>query len=300
MTITNKQLSERNKGIGSSEVCAIIGRDEWKTSWDIWAQKTGRAEPTKENEAMRLGTALERVLLDLAEVELCGKIVAPSSTFVRGICRANVDGMLGTFARGSEIVEAKTTSQNEGWGPSGSDLVPERVMFQVHHQMLCADSPRAHVARLTASFGFKFSLYTIERNDDLCNEIEARCSEWWTKHIVNGEEPQDSGTLPVLKSIIRNNDQLVTLPRGLIGAERDAKQALAIAEENHNQAQAAMLTALGQGKTGTDGVWTIRASTVNRKSPDMTEIIKAYPACATMLKHSSFTRFDIKAAKEIL
>lgn len=300
MTITEKQLSERNKGIGSSEVCAILGRDAWRTSWDVWAQKTGRAEPTKENEAMRLGSALERVLLDLAEVELCGKIVAPSATFVRGILRANVDGMLGSFARGSEIVEAKTTSQSDGWGPSGSDMVPERVLFQVHHQMLCADSPRAHVARLTASFGFKFSLYTIERNDDLCTEIEARCNEWWEKHILNGEEPQGSGSLEVLKAIIRVTDKAVTLPQGLIAAERSAKQAVLLAEEVHHNAQAAMLTAMGQSRVGTDGVWNVKAVNVTRKSPDMSMITEKYPDTATMIKQTSFTRFDIKAAKETL
>ena len=44
MTITEKQLAARDSGLGSSEIAAILGRDPWRTAWDVWAVKTGRAD----------------------------------------------------------------------------------------------------------------------------------------------------------------------------------------------------------------------------------------------------------------
>ena len=52
-------LNERRKGIGGSDVAAIIGLSPWTTPLDIYEQKLGIALPSEETEAMYWGTALE-------------------------------------------------------------------------------------------------------------------------------------------------------------------------------------------------------------------------------------------------
>jgi len=295
MTITEKQLAARNSGIGSSEIAAILGRDPWRTAWDVWAVKTGKADPQPENEAMRLGSALERVLLNLAGESLQKRVVAPTSTFVRGVMRANIDGMIDRFGRGGEIVEAKTTSITDGWGPSGTDEVPERVALQVQFQMLCAESPVAHIARLAGAFGFSFAMYRVERDEDTCAEIEARCEEWWDAHVVRDLPPDAAPSLDTL-SRMRRVPRKIDLDSSLIARERIARKELEDAEKQYEDAKAAVLAALGDADAGTDGNWTVRFQTASRTSPDMAAIVARWPEAKDLVKTSTFRRFDVRKA----
>jgi putative phage-type endonuclease len=295
MTITEKQLAARNAGIGSSEIAAILGRDPWRSAWDVWAIKTGKAEPQPENEAMRLGSALERVLLDLAGESLQRRVVAPTSTFVRGVLRANIDGMLDRFMHGGEIVEAKTTSMTDGWGAHGTNEVPERVALQVQFQMLCAESGVAHVARLSGAFGFAFAMYRVERDDDVCEEIEATCSEWWDKHVVRDIPPEGTPSLDTLGRM-RRQAKKVDIDSTVIARERIAKANLEAAEAAYDEAKAAVLLALGDADAGTDGTWSVRYQTASRTSPDMAAILAKWPEAKELTKTSTFRRFDIRKA----
>ena len=38
-------LAEREKGIGASEVAAILGLSPWDTPFSLWLKKTHQAEP---------------------------------------------------------------------------------------------------------------------------------------------------------------------------------------------------------------------------------------------------------------
>jgi putative phage-type endonuclease len=295
MTITEKQLAARDSGLGSSEIAAILGRDPWRTAWDVWAVKTGRADSAPANDAMRIGTAFERVLLDLASEELGRKIVAPTSTFVRGVMRANIDGMLDRFAKGGEIVEAKTTSVTDGWGPAGSNEVPERVALQVQFQMLCAESSVAHVAKLSAAFGFSFALYRIERDEDVCAEIEARCEEWWARHVIEGKEP-DAAPSPDVLARVRRDAKKVDIDATLIARERIARDELAAAEAKYEAAKSAVLHAMGDADTATDGTWTIRFHNVSRTGLDTAAIVARWPEAAEMKKATTYRRFDVRKA----
>ena len=58
MVISQQQLSDRNKGIGSSDAAAILGLSSYKTPYDIWLQKTGRVDGGGAGEAAWIGTML--------------------------------------------------------------------------------------------------------------------------------------------------------------------------------------------------------------------------------------------------
>ena len=55
-------LSERRKHITGTDVAAILGLSRFKTPLRVWLEKKGEIEPD-ENEAMRWGKRLERVIL---------------------------------------------------------------------------------------------------------------------------------------------------------------------------------------------------------------------------------------------
>ena len=55
-------LELRRGGVGSSDCSAIIGLGKYGSQWSVWLEKTGRARPDEESEAMLWGTLLEPVI----------------------------------------------------------------------------------------------------------------------------------------------------------------------------------------------------------------------------------------------
>ena len=53
-------LNWRKKGLGGSDIAAILGISKWSSAIDIWLQKTNQKfDETIENEAMTWGKILE-------------------------------------------------------------------------------------------------------------------------------------------------------------------------------------------------------------------------------------------------
>lgn len=57
-------LAERRKGIGGSDVSAILGVNEYITPYQLWLDKTGKEPNEPENEAMRRGKILEPAVVE--------------------------------------------------------------------------------------------------------------------------------------------------------------------------------------------------------------------------------------------
>lgn len=55
-------LEKRKNTIGSSEIVTVCGLNPYRTPLELWAEKTGKIEPQKENEAMRLGSFMEKFI----------------------------------------------------------------------------------------------------------------------------------------------------------------------------------------------------------------------------------------------
>lgn len=57
-------LAERRKGIGGSDVSAILGVNEYTTPYQLWLDKTGKESNEVESEAMRRGKILEPAVVE--------------------------------------------------------------------------------------------------------------------------------------------------------------------------------------------------------------------------------------------
>ena len=297
--ITKKQEQARAAGIGSSEIAAICGVDPWRTAYDVWALKTGRIEGCEENEAMRLGTALEPTILNLAGTELGKKVVRPSSHFVgcKPYMRANIDGMVEVAKRGSPIVEAKSTGVTDGWGQTGTGEVPERVLLQVTWQMMCSSSDLAYIACLSAKFGLAFSMYRVEWDEHLAEELANKAERFW-QCVERDTPPMSLPSLDVAKAI-RRNDSEVPIAESLFLEERRTKKIADEAAEAHDAAKSALVAALGDAKRGVAGAYSINMTAVNTERFDQRAFREAHPDLASQfVAPSSFTRIDIREKKE--
>jgi putative phage-type endonuclease len=277
MPITSAQLQRRKEHLGSSDMAAVLGLDPRHTPYDIWLQKTGKLIDTDENsDAMYAGTMFENGVLDHAEREL-GKLARNQyrSAKDRGIpLGANLDAIV--VASGLPV-EAKTTGLFgpvlEHWGDAGTDEVPERVIIQVHVQMICTLTITAHVPAFIGGRGFV--MYQVPYEPTIGEVISETADRFWNKHVLADIPPDNSlPTAKVIKRIRREPESVVDIDYSLIDMWLQAKEIVKAAESEKDRAEAEMLAALGQAEGGATTVGLLTYYAQSRSSVD-TKALKA-------------------------
>lgn len=183
-------LKERQKGIGGSDVAAILGMSPWRTPYQVWEEKTTPIDETAEEDDDRPALYWGRVLeapIRQAYADKTGRTVTkPAEAFVSSkypFMRANLDGI----DDDGRVVEFKTSSKSDGWGEPGTDEIPDYYMTQVQHYLAVTGVKTADVAVLIG--GNDFRIYTIEADEELQALLIERESEFWA--LVESRTPPD-------------------------------------------------------------------------------------------------------------
>jgi len=202
-------MDNRKQYLGASESAAIVGLSRYRTPLDVWMEKVGQSEGQEETLAMKVGTALEPVVIGLFEEQTGEKVLDrqkqvlhPDHTFIR----ATLDG-----ATQNAVVEAKTTGSYEGWGEEGTDEVPVEYIIQTQVQMAVTGLEIAWIPVLIGRSDFR--IYKVQKDADLINSIIEREVKFWdlvqTKTMPEPKTladlslayPRDSG-----KAVIADSD----------------------------------------------------------------------------------------------
>jgi len=72
-----KWLDLKKCTIGSSEITTVCNINPWESRLHLWAVKTGRIEPDKENDAMRYGSFMEPFIGELFARKESKKVIKP-------------------------------------------------------------------------------------------------------------------------------------------------------------------------------------------------------------------------------
>lgn len=268
--ISPEQRELRRKFIGSSDASAVMGIDEYRKPADVFLEKTGKVEDWEGNAATDAGSRLEPVVREWAAAEL-GKIITPDVWRDRGHACANLDGLI---LDEKQIVECKTTGivgpRNEEYGDAGTDVVPEFVMIQVHHQfyVLGPEYRIAWVPVLIGGVGFR--MYRVDRLDDLVDAIEHEEAIFWNKHVLAGIAPEGIPSYEVLKRIRRVPNKVEDVPDELVRNWKEARQRRLDDEKVEEAAQAALIAAMGDAEAAVScaGMVTYLEQTTNRKAQE--------------------------------
>lgn len=193
--LTKAQVKLRERGIGASEVGAILGVDPRTAPLDVYARKVGLApaeDSANEPQYVRMGRRLEGVLLDEYEFVLgvavrrrVGTLAHPSVPWA--LC--SPDGLTEPRADvGPHGVECKQRhwGQLQGWGPAGSGEVPPAVWAQCGWSMFVVDAPRWDVV---AFLGGEFRVYHVDRDRELEAKVVEKVGEFWHQHIEKRQPP---------------------------------------------------------------------------------------------------------------
>ena len=176
-------LRERRRGIGGSDIGAILGLSRWRSPLDVYLDKIGEAEEQESSDAMYWGVVLESVVADEyarrtgSKVRKINAILAREDEPWR---RASVDRIVIGCRK---ILECKTAGAHmtQEWGPDGSDEIPDVYRAQVAWYQHVLDYDTADLAVLIG--GRDYRIYHLQRDRELERLIVDAADRFWLEHV---------------------------------------------------------------------------------------------------------------------
>lgn len=201
--------SERSKFLGGTDAAAIVGASKWRTPLQVWMEKTGQAQPSREeNLAMRYGRYNEEFVAGEFERAMPHLRVLPGERLVHPQYPFLV-GSLDRWLMGEDgerihVLEVKTAGSWEGWGEPDTDQVPLDYLAQVMHyqnlqRRVLGPLFRDHEAYLVVLIGGRdLRTYRIPFRADLVDALEAEEIRFWNEHVVPRRPPDPLSGLDAL------------------------------------------------------------------------------------------------------
>lgn len=290
MTITAQQLEARRSKIGSSDAAAILGVDPYRTAYDVWLEKTGRHTPEIGNKKTWLGDQCEQVCRQAVSEYLGRPVVQATGTVVSRVCdrlAANLDGAVERFAKGCEIVEAKSGwhGGSSQWGDAGTDRIPGHVQVQVHHQLLCNESDIAYVARLFGTYGggLDAAVYEVYADSELTRLLVEKLPAFWDKYVATDTpppitEPISNQTEDYFGSLTRS-PVVCNLDDDLVAQFAEVKARKKAAEDEERRIRKMILAMAGEADTVQDAAgFSLKIATYpGRTTIDRDRLRSEYP-----------------------
>ena len=274
LTGYDKWLAERQCGLGGSDVAVILGLSKYKSPYELWLEKTGRAEPFKGNDATHWGQRLEDVIADEyadrtgMQLHTCPTLNNSEYFWLFGspdrIVTTKDDQNTPTA-----ILEIKTTRRNTAtneiddngdtvmlWGPGNKYIngklavqdsqVPMEYILQVHVYMLLTGVRTCDLAVLMQTSDYR--VYTIDFDEDIADEIVTKSQEWWVNYVLLDKEPPK--TIRDLKNAEHSSDyaQVDADIKNAVISYREIKDQIKALEKQADTLQEKIVTAIGENE----------------------------------------------------
>lgn len=185
-------LAKRQHGLGASDVAAILGFSNYRTPWQVWAEKTDTRRPDDQpSAAADLGDDLEPWLIERAAVLLDRPVLrTPHQLYAHPVHPWRMSSPDGWVPADGRLVECKTAGLASGFGtPAGwsEDRFPLGYELQCRWQMHVLDAQTVELVALVANLGLR--RYTVTRDVDIENDLVAQVETWWLRHVISRVEP---------------------------------------------------------------------------------------------------------------
>jgi len=183
-------LEERRKGIGGSDMPAILGVDKYRSPYDVYLDKIGRGPVIEVTKPMQRGTAMQPIISDIYAETTNRELMQYESIRKHEkipYLLANVDGVI--FAdRGEGILEIKCPGLHV-FGQCQREGLPKSYIIQLNHYLNVWGLHWGSIAVFNAE---KWELihFDVERDDELIEMMEERGKWFWMK-VVKREPPED-------------------------------------------------------------------------------------------------------------
>jgi len=172
-------LVERRKGIGGSDIAAILGLSDYRTPLQVWLDKV-HGDDEVDRPEWEWGRRLEDVVARKWADEHPDITVyaAPQLIWdgVEPIAFASPDRLLS----GGGVLELKTADSRVAhrWD---DEQVPDEYLMQLQWYLGVTGAQRGWIACLIG--GRRYVERHVERDDRLINAMRERAAKWWADHV---------------------------------------------------------------------------------------------------------------------
>ena len=178
-------LEERRKGIGGSDVAAILGLSPWKTPYRVYQEKRKEVDDWQGNESTDWGKRMEPAIRQWYSDQTGRSVRLPDKIMYNEkypFMLASLDG----FTDDRRIVEIKTARSGKAWGEPGTNEIPDYYAVQCHHYMIVTGY---EVTDLPVSIGGGSPvLYEVPADKEITEMIiEAEVKFW--ERVTTGNPP---------------------------------------------------------------------------------------------------------------
>jgi len=178
-------LEERRKGIGGSDVAAIMGLSPWKTAYQIYQDKRGEVKDWEGSAIMDWGRRMEPAIRQWYSDQTGRSVRLPDKIMYHKdypFMLASLDG----FTDDDRVVEIKTARYSKDWGEPGTNQIPDSYMCQVQQYMAVTGFDVCDV--VVSIGGGSPELYEVFADKNLQELIIEACKEFWQR-VVDGNPP---------------------------------------------------------------------------------------------------------------
>ena len=161
----------RSKGLGGSDMAAVMGLNPYKTPFMLWQEKTGKVVNNIDSEKMQIGRDIE----DFCAAQYTKRTgtktrrsnkfkVHSDYPFIGGSVDRlfNIDGRLG-------VLEMKNVS-NESFKNTFAGGIPDYYFIQIQTYLFVFGAQIAHLWVFVG--GDHFELFTVARNEQVIESIQ--------------------------------------------------------------------------------------------------------------------------------
>ena len=296
-------LDYRRLGIGGSDASVICRINKYKSSIELWMDKTGQFPHQEAGEAAYWGTQLENIVRNEftkrtgIEVTRVNQILQSET---HDFMLANLDGICQHQDHGICIFEAKTASayKNGDW----EDKIPDEYMLQIQHYMAVTGYAGTYIAVLIGGNTFKWQF--IERDDELIEMLIQLETEFWNSVQNNIPPPLDGSDAANI--FIRERfphslpESKIELPQeavDLINQYDVACEKINQYTDQKQEAENLLKQMLGDNETGNANGRVITWKSISQERLDSKTLKAEQPTLYQRYANQiSFRRFSIKAA----
>lgn len=217
-SIQRIDLEARKRGIGGSDIAAVLGISPYKSAFEVYEEKVnGYSKDLSNNEAVQSGIFLEDGIAKWYEnIKGVGtfKPVKMKTHSQYSFLVANPDRLIAGKKIGIEIKNVGDRSRHL-WGEDGSQLVPDYYFLQAAHYMLVLDYEAWDVVACIG--GQELRTYRFERDQEIDELIIQGASDFWHNHVEKRVEPPKDYASSGVQELIKKkfnlvSDEVVNLP----------------------------------------------------------------------------------------
>ena len=194
---------ERQSGIGSSDMPAILGISPFRSAVDVYLEKIGERPASPVSPAMRVGLKLEPVIASEYE-ELTDNTLNRKETFFRHPDHdwfiTHPDRfVLGGKEEFTRLVELKSVGPYMAyqWGEEGTDEVPEYYIAELQHRLhIIHEKFGIEYADIAAFFRgpAETKIYTVKYDLELGQLMLDKAMKFWFDHVLKKQPPAMDGS----------------------------------------------------------------------------------------------------------